>query len=73
MSSCQRLVFFPKTPETLSRVVVEVRMLGLKTITNKKIGAVHEPWFELKGIPLINFMKDKKIEIKNQILEIVNE
>tara|TARA_R110000824_G_scaffold270034_1_gene458496 strand:+ start:138 stop:989 length:852 start_codon:yes stop_codon:yes gene_type:complete len=73
MSFCDRLVFFPKTPETLSRVVVEARMLGLKTITNKKIGAVHEPWFKLKGLPLIKLMKDKKIQIQNQILETLNE
>ena len=67
MSNNKTLVFFPKTPETLSRIVVECRMMGMRVITNKLVGAASEPWFELKGPELISFMKNKKKEV---VLEI---
>jgi len=66
------LVFFPKTPETLSRIVVEARMMGMATKTTKNIGAIHEPWFHKKGLDLIEFMRYKREEIKNIILDILN-
>jgi len=56
-------VFFPKTAETLSRVVVEARMMGVTVITNKLIGALSEDWFELKGSGLIETMKEKRTTI----------
>ena len=37
LSNNDKFIFLPKTPETLSRVVVEARMLGAKTITNKNV------------------------------------
>jgi hypothetical protein len=73
LSDYKGLVFFPKTPETLSRVVVEARMLNLDVIGNDLIGALGEPWFNLKGVDLIEKMLDKKIEICNTILEVFNE
>ena len=63
------LVFFPKSPETLSRVVVEARMMGMKTITTKNIGAIHEEWFKKKGPELIAEMRNKRIKIPERILE----
>ena len=63
LGSNNQFIFFPKTPETLSRVVVEARMMGMSTITNNKIGATKEPWFEMKGPPLIEFMRNKRKEI----------
>ena len=70
LGRCSTLVFFPKSPETLSRVVVEARMMGLKTITTKNIGATHEPWFCKKGLDLIDEMRYiKRIEIPKRILE----
>ena len=39
LSNNQKFIFLPQTPETLSRVVVEARMMGMKTFTNKNIGA----------------------------------
>ena len=38
-------------------------MMGMSTITNNKIGATKEPWFEIKGAPLIEFMRNKRKEI----------
>ena len=60
---CKTLVFFPKTPETLSRVVVEARMMGMGTKTTQNIGALHETWFSEKGSDLIGLMRNKREEI----------
>ena len=67
LGSNKTFVFFPKTPETLSRVVVESRMMGMSAITNNRIGATQEEWFSLKGPPLIEFMRDKRNKITNTI------
>lgn len=71
MSDNETLIFIPKTPETLSRIVVEARMMGMKTVTNKNIGATHEPWFSMKGKELIDYMKNKKVEIVDSIMEMI--
>ena len=68
LGSNEKFVFFPKTPETLSRVVVEARMMGCSTITNNLIGATKEPWFNLKGPALIEIIRKKRKEIP-QIVE----
>lgn len=57
------LIFFPKTPETLSRIAVESRMMNMSVITNKNLGASYEDWFKLKGNDLINVIRNKRIEI----------
>ena len=62
-------VFFPKTPETLSRVVVEARMVGMKVITNSQVGATQEEWFQLKGEPLIRLMRAKRQQIPSLIMK----
>jgi hypothetical protein len=62
-------VFFPKTPETLSRIVCEARMMGVSVIANESIGAIHEPWFSKKGKELVDYMIAKRDEIPNTILE----
>tara|TARA_A100001515_G_C4570094_1_gene209458 strand:- start:190 stop:1032 length:843 start_codon:yes stop_codon:yes gene_type:complete len=66
-------VFFPMTPETLSRVVVEARMMDMAVITNKKVGATYEPWFEMKGEQLIDYMINKREEIVQTIIDVANE
>ena len=73
MANNDKFIFLPKTPETLSRVIVEARMMGVKTLTNKRVGASHEPWFHLKGEELIDYMTNKKIEIIDKIVEVINE
>ena len=69
MSHCDKFIFFPKTPETLARVVVEARMLGMKTINNKLVGATKEDWFNLKGKDLIDCMREKRNSIVDMVLE----
>lgn len=71
LSNNNKFMFLPKTPETLSRVVVEARMMGIKTITNKNVGASYESWFSLKGKELISHMHNKRAEIPNIIREII--
>ena len=73
LSNNDKLVFFPKTPETLSRICVEARMMGMKVITNKNIGASYEDWFPLKGTEMINFMKNKRLEINQVIDDLISE
>ena len=65
----KKFVFLPKTPETLSRIVVEARMMGMSVITNGLVGATKEPWFDMKGEELIQFMINKKKEIYNIVKE----
>jgi hypothetical protein len=68
ISNNDTFAFFPQTPETLSRVVVEARMMGMKVITNSLVGASKEPWFELKGKELVEKMTDKRKDILNTVL-----
>ncbi len=63
------LIFFPKTLETLSRIVVEARMLNCRVVTNKKIGATSEEWFKLKGTPLVQKMREKRLQIPEIVLK----
>ena len=56
-------VFFPGTPETLSRIVVEARMMGMSIRTSNLVGAAEETWFSLKGEELVDFMLGKRDEI----------
>ena len=60
LSLYSSLVFHPSTPETCCRVILEAKMMGLKTITNKLIGASYEEWYNLNGIELINEMRNKR-------------
>lgn len=69
LASHSQFAFFPKTPETFSRVIAEARMMNVKVFTNKMSGIVHEPWFEATSSQeLINLMRSKKQEIK-QVIE----
>lgn len=67
-----KIIFLPKTPETLSRIVVESRMMNISVITNDKVGATYEDWFHMKGSNLIAYMRDKRQEILLKILELIN-
>ena len=73
LSDNDKFIFLPKTPETLSRVIVEAKMMNIKVITNKRVGASYEPWFDLKGEELIEVMMNKREEIIDKILEVMNE
>ena len=69
LGTCNKFIFFPKTPETLSRVIVEARMMGLSIISNKNISATKEDWYSLKGHDLI----DRVLLMRNQIPKVVIE
>jgi hypothetical protein len=71
LSSNNKFMFFPKTPETLSRVVVEARMMNMKVVTNKRVGASYEPWFDLRGEELIDLMLEKRTQVRDLILELM--
>ena len=57
------LVFFPQTPETLSRIICEARMMNMAVTTNNLVGATKEPWFSLKGKELIAEMRTRHSQI----------
>ncbi len=69
MAECEKLVFFPRTPETLSRISVEARMLNMGVITNELCGAKYEEWFSLKGSAMI----EKVLEMRESIPNLVEE
>ena len=70
ISQNDTLIFLPQTPETLSRIVVEARMLGCKVITNNLVGATSEDWFSLKGEKLISIMYEKRDIIPKIVTEL---
>tara|TARA_Y100001938_G_C8048698_1_gene410404 strand:+ start:66 stop:911 length:846 start_codon:yes stop_codon:yes gene_type:complete len=62
------LMFYPLTPETLCRAVVEARMMNVKVITSNMVGATHEKWFdEIKGKELIDYMKERRNYVYSRI------
>ena len=72
LGSNSKFIFLPKTPETLSRVCVEARMMGVTTVVNKNVGASYEPWFKSKGDELIDVIVDKRKQITEKVLELAN-
>lgn len=71
MSRNNTFVFFPKTPETLSRVIVEARMMGMRILTNKNVGASQEAWYEEKGKQLIKEVINMRKRIPKTVLEMI--
>lgn len=68
LSNNQSFAFFPKTPETLSRVVVEARMMDVIVYTNSHVGATKEPWFDLKGEKLIEYIRGMRKSIPKKVM-----
>ena len=64
----EKFVFLPQTPETLSRVAVEARMMNMSVMTNNLVGAIKEPWFKLKGKELIKVVYEMREKIPAQII-----
>jgi GT2 family glycosyltransferase len=73
LGSNKRFVFLPKTPETLSRVIVEARMMGNIILTNGLVGAAEETWFQLKGEELIDYMIGKREDILSTIEGLIKD
>ena len=63
----EEFIFFPQTPETLSRVVCEARMMNMSVTANERVGATKEPWFSLKGDALISRMRDHRKTIATKV------
>ena len=68
MGKNRKFVFLPKTPETLSRICVEARMMNMSVAVNNLIGASKEEWYALKGEELINYMIQKRDDIVDTII-----
>lgn len=73
ISKNEKLIFLPTTPETLSRICVEARMMNCSVMTNGLVGAKHEDWFSLKGQALIQYMKDCRERIIETLIDIFQE
>ena len=64
-----KFMFLPKSPETLSRVCVEAKMLGCKVYTNKLVGANYENWFKKSGDEIVDYMMNIDDKIISKIFE----
>ena len=68
LSRAEKFIFFPQTPESFCRVVLEARMLNCSLVTNKMNGCTHEPWFKsLKGEELIDYVSSSRDKVVNKI------
>lgn len=68
LSKNDTLVFFPKTLETLCRVVVEAKMLGCKIITNSNVSALDEDWFKSSSEEIINKARQMREDIPSMVV-----
>jgi len=73
LSKNKKFIFLPKTPETLSRIIVEAKMLNVEVITNKNIGACYEPWYSLNGVELIEEMRRCRDKITSLVAKTIEE
>lgn len=53
------LVFFPIARETLCRLLVEARCMGLNTLTSENSGAFMSEWYDKSGPELIEYLRGK--------------
>jgi len=60
LSQYSHLVFFPSTPETCCRLVLEAKMMGVKIVINNLVGCSYEPWYRKEGKEMIDFMRKKR-------------
>ena len=71
LSKYSTYVFFPRSPETLSRVCIEARLMGLSVITSDYTAAVHESFFDYESDKMIEYIKNKPNQIKKLILDLI--
>jgi len=57
MSQYSKLVFIPLARETLCRLVVEARCLGLQVLTTQNYGASKSEWFKYSRDDLLKYLK----------------
>ena len=58
-------VFFPKTPETFSRIFMEAKLAQCKIITNSLVGAVNEKYTYSDPKILVDELRETKSQITN--------
>ena len=71
LSKYSTYVFFPRSPETLSRVCIEARLMGLSVITSDYTAVVHESFFDYESDKMIEYIKNKPNQIKKLILDLI--
>jgi len=71
LSRYSTYVFSPKSPETLSRVCIEARLMGLSVVTSDYTAVVHESFFDYESNKMIEYIKGKPKEIKNLIINLI--
>lgn len=69
LSEHPTLIYMPIVKESFCRVVVEARCMYMNVVTPKTYGAVKEPWFKLKGIDMIKFLKERSKENISTIIK----
>ena len=70
MAQYKAFVYFPGWMETLNRMAVECRMMGVGVVTDDLLGAASEEWFNLEGEQLTNLMRRRRHEIANTVLQV---
>lgn len=68
MSKNEKLIFLPTTPETLSRICVEAKMIGVKVTTNALVGCKYEKWFKEDNKDVINYFRKFRKETIDFVL-----
>ena len=48
-------------------------MMGMKVFTNKNVGASYEPWFDMKGKDLIDFITQKRDSIPKSVIQYMSD
>ena len=71
LSRYSTYVFFPRSPETLSRVCIESRLMGLSVITTDYTAVVHESFFDYESDKMIEYIKNKPKEILKIIQSLI--
>ena len=71
LSKYSTYVLFPRSPETLSRVSIEARLMGLSVITSDYTAAVHESFFDYESNKMIEYIKDKPKQILKLITDLL--
>lgn len=69
LAQFEGLCFVPQVPETLSRVCVEAKIMGLSVLTTKMVGAVGEEWWSLDKDALSEKLVADQKRIPTEILE----
>ncbi len=71
LSKYSTYVLFPRSPETLSRVSIEARLMGLSVVTSDYTAAVHESFFDYESNRMIEYIKDKPKQILKLITDVL--